>query len=489
MQNKLTQPVSADFLAFFRIAFGVVMLWWVYKYCAYGILQTFYIDPIHHFKYYGFAWVKPLPGDWPWAEFYVMGVCAFLITVGYFYRYAAIVFAVCFTHIFLVDKALYQNHYYLVCLLSWVMVILPAQGKFSVDAYRNPNYRLDTVPTWMLYLLRFQIGVPYFFGGIAKISRDWLAGQPMGMVLANKTDVPFLGQWVGETWFVYSFVWGGLLFDLLVVPALLWKRTRLIAYLACLAFHLINATVWTIGIFPWMMILATLVFFPPDWPTVLGRRIFRNPQGDDDAKPQAAPRHWRLPSHLASASGVLAFALGAFVVYQCLMPMRHLVIPGNDSWTEEAHYFSWHMLLRGKKPGLRYYGTEPTTGLSGPINLRNHITAHQLRRIGRDPRMIHQLAIAIAEDFAANGIPNIEVRALALVSLNGRRPQLMVDPTINLAAQPVTFGKPSWILDLHEPLRSDPWDVPLEQWEQHISIPPPPQIARATSERENQNHE
>jgi hypothetical protein len=50
---------------------------------------------------------------------------------------------------------------------------------------------------------------------------------------------------------------------------LLWRRTRVLAYLAALAFHLTNWYLFNIGIFPWIMICATLLFFPPSWPRYL----------------------------------------------------------------------------------------------------------------------------------------------------------------------------------------------------------------------------
>ena len=65
---------------------------------------------------------------------------------------------------------------------------------------------------------------------------------------------------------VYLFSYGGLLLDLFAVPLLLWPRTRNLTYAVTLGFHLMNAQLFNIGMFPWFMICATLLFFPPDWP-------------------------------------------------------------------------------------------------------------------------------------------------------------------------------------------------------------------------------
>ncbi len=471
----MLEPVNIDFLVYFRIIFGVVMLSWVAKYCAYGLVDAFYVEPRMHFHYYGFEWVQPWRGDGAWLEMYVLALCAVLMILGYFYRVSSVIFAVVFTHLFLLDKTLYQNHYYLVCLLSWILAVLPAEAAFSIDAWQRPAIRRRTAPAWMLNLLRFQIAVPYFFGGVAKISSDWLLGQPMGLALASKTSFPVIGPLFDEYWFVLLFAWGGLLFDLLIVPALIWKRTRVLAFVAALGFHVMNANLWTIGIFPGMMILATVIFFPHDSLTRAWVRLARRFKGknspDTDTThtvtsqpaPDWQPR-WTLASRVAVS------LLMVYVTLQCVVPLRHLAYAGDDNWSEEGHYFSWHMLLRGKKCGIRYYARDPRTGKEGTVNLRRFITAHQATRFGRDPRMVHQLARRIREDYAAHGYPGIEVRVLALVSLNGRKPQLIIDPDIDLAAQPSTASRPDWLLPLEEPLRTTPWDKPLEEWEQHVAL-------------------
>src|SRR5436190_7133025 len=56
-----------------------------------------------------------------------------------------------------------------------------------------------------------------------------------------------------------------LIFDLLVVPFLLNRKTRLPAFIIAIVFHLINAKIFEIGIFPWLMIALTTIYFSPDW--------------------------------------------------------------------------------------------------------------------------------------------------------------------------------------------------------------------------------
>src|SRR5690606_31415103 len=137
-------------------------------------------------------------------------------------------FFLAFTYIFLLDQATYLNHFYLISLISFLMIFLPLDCAGSVDAWLWPKMRRATAPAWTLWLLRFQVGVAYTFGGIAKLNSDWLRGEPMRNWLAERW-----GQMPSETWVLF-FSWGGALFDLLIVPALLWHRTRIPAFLAAL---------------------------------------------------------------------------------------------------------------------------------------------------------------------------------------------------------------------------------------------------------------
>lgn len=453
--SRLFTAVDGDSAAYVRIVFGVVGFCWVAKQIHSGAVQELYIAPQYHFHYWGFQWV---PKSHPLAthiEFYLLGVAAMCVTFGCMYRVAALAFAIGFSHLFLLDKCLYQNHYYLLCLVSWVMVFVPAHRVFSVDArIFRPSAR-STVPRWAIWILRFQIGLPYFFGGIAKLNSDWLAGVPVRQMLAVHSDAPVIGPWMQYEWCVWFFVFGGILFDLFVVPALLVGRWRPAACVFAIAFHFINARLFPIGVFPWFMVLTLPVFFPPgSFRSWVGLGLQRDEPVADRA--------------LTVANWVSLFFLAFFVFWQALFPLRHFAIPGNPSWTEEGHYFAWHMLIRGKKSGLRLLATDPRTGNSGAVDLRPFVTGFQLNRVSRDPRLIHQLAVNVERELRSLGFQGIEVRALALVSMNGRKPQLLIDPTVDLAQQVQTWQKPGWIVPLHEPLRSEPWDVPLQEWEQVV---------------------
>ncbi len=460
---QLSQPIPIGPIVYFRIIFGLAIGAWAAKAIAEESVSRYYIEPVFHLKYPEFAWVSVWPGEWMQWHFLTLLAASIGVAVGLAYRLSALLVAVGFTQLFLADKTLYQNHYYLICLLSWIAVILPAGNALSVDALLRPAIRTNFAPAWTLWLVRFQIAVPYIYGGIAKLDADWLRGQPMRTSLAARSDAPLVGQFLGQEWCLWLIVYGGLLFDLLIVPALLWRKTRPLAFVFVLAFHLTNAAVFDIGVFPWLMGLLAVIYFPPE---LLQRLLRLEPAVPGEQLPVESAASWARKLHPFGA-----ILLGIYVALQLLVPLRHFAYHGSANWTEQGHYFAWHMMLRGKQCGLRLYATDPATGRTGTIDLRNYLSEHQTAHCAHDPDMIYQLCQFIRNDLAQRGYGNLEIRALALASLNGRKPQLLIDPMVNLAAaEPPGLGCP-WIMPLTEPLRERAWDLPLDQWEEHLELP------------------
>ena len=470
--DRAFAPVDIGFLVYFRIVFGAVIVANVTFYYAIGAVDAMYVEPRFHFPYFGFEWIRPWPGIGIHLHFAALGLLAVFMAFGLFYRASSVLFALAFTHFFLIDRAYFQNHYYLLFLVSWTMTLLPAHRALSVDAIRQPSVHSSTVPAWTLWLLRFHIGVPYFFGGVAKLNSDWLAGEPMRSVLAARTWYPVIGRYFTEEWCVQFFVQGGLWFDLLVVPGLLWRRTRVFAFFMALIFNLTNHTLFYIGIFPWFMMFATVVFFRPDWP----RRLLRLPRAVTEAVPQGLT--W---SALTRDKRAGALLLGTYILFQLTWPFRTLGYEGNPSWTEQGHFFSWHMMLRQKKCIVRFNLTHPATGVNGTVDPLEYISPYQFMMMSNDPCMIRDFSHFLARDFREMNHGEVEVRAVALVSLNGRKPQLLIDPTVNLAAEPRTIRRPDWIIPLTEPFRKEVWNVPRNQWKDHVDLPPLPFLKQQDS--------
>ncbi|MGH7126988.1 MAG: HTTM domain-containing protein [Planctomycetaceae bacterium] len=508
--GRLFKPVDIGLLAFFRIAFGVILLWEVTRFFRYGWIAAKFVEPEMHFTYFGFSWVRPWAGTEAHPalgmqiHFAVLGVLALCIAVGFYYRIVMPLFLVGFAYVFLLEQSEYLNHFYFVILLSGILCVLPAHRVWSVDAWRqernpvssetpgfwealearNPVFQKIpgfSAPAWTLWLLRAQIAVVYFFGGVAKLNSDWIHGEPMRMFLATRTDFPLLGPYMTEEWMVQVFVWGGLLLDLLIVPFLLWKPTRGWAFVAILSFHVLNNMLFQIGIFPWLMMAATLLFFPPEW--VSARPAAR---GDAPRKRGALrrKRHKAGSGETASRSPVfgttgflVAAALGFYLLVQVVLPLRHFVYPGNVSWTEEGHRFAWHMKLRVKQAAhvefhatdaegnrfdwtLRPRGHDPPAVLftaadagGRPLTVDDplpELTSRQFAAMSCKPDMTLQFCHALADALRARGRRDVAVRVVSYVSLNSREPQLLIDPNINLAAEERTLGHAEWIVPLTE---------------------------------------
>ena len=449
----LFNPVDISFLVFFRVVFGGILLWEVYRYFTHGWITRYFVEPALTFTYYGFSWVKPWPGRGMYIHFFVLGLAAACVMAGFLYRIATPILFLGFTYFFLLDQTRYLNHFYLVCLISFLMCFLPAERAFSVDALLRPKIRSDVVPAWTLWLLRAQIGIPYFYGGIAKLNRDWIfGGEPMRSWLRPFTRIPPLGHIFAGDGVVYGFVIGGLLLDLLVVPLILWRRTRLFALIAAVLFNLINAVIFDIGIFPWLMLGALLIFFPPDLPRRFARAFMSPGQEFPNAEPP--PKTVVERRSLNSSQKVVVGLLAAYLVFQLLFPLRHFLYPGNVSWTEEGHNFSWHMKLRTKGGEAVFTVTDPRTGQTWTIKPQEYLESHQVVKVSTKPDLLLHFAHYLAEEKRREGYDNVEVRARAMVSLNGREPQLLIDPNVDLTKEQVSLLPARWIVPLTTPLSS-----------------------------------
>ena len=450
--TALFEPVDISFLVFFRIVFGGIMLWESYRYFTHGWITRYFIEPAVTFTYYGFSWVKPWPGSGMYVHFFVLGLAAACVMVGFLYRFAAPVLFLAFTYSFLLDQTRYLNHFYLVCLIGFLMCFLPAERVFSIDALLRRKIRSDVVPAWTLWLLRAQVGIPYVYGGLAKLNSDWIhGGEPMRIWLSPLTKMPAVGHLFANEWVIYSFVIGGLLIDLLVVPLLLWRRTRPFALAAAVAFNLINAVIFEIGIFPWLMLGALLIFFPPDLMRRFARAFMSSGEELPDSEPFFSKTGESSPSSFASQK-LVAGLLAAYLFVQIFLPLRHYLYPGNVNWTEEGHNFAWHMKLRTKSGAAVFTVTHPPSGQTWTIKPEEHLKSHQLMKTITKPDLILQFSHYLAEQKRREGYDGVEVRAHVMVSLNGREPQLLIDPNVDLAKEEVSLLPAPWIVPLTTPL-------------------------------------
>ena len=443
IQNRAFAPVDIASLVFFRIALGLLMAWEVCRYFKNESVYHYWLEPKFLFKYYGFSWVHPWPGNWLYIHWAILGLLALFVAFGFLYRISATLMFLSYAYFFLLDEARYVNHTYLICLYCLLLAIVPAHLSFSIDAKMRPSIRTDTAPAWALWLLRFQMAVVYIFAGLVKISPDWLRGEPMRYQLSHATSVPVVGQFFGSEWAVYLVSYGGLIFDLFVVPGLLWKRTRVAAFCAALFFHLTNALWAVIGMFPWLAIAATALFFPPDWPRRILEKLefVRRRKSLKETKPAS-----RLQRR------IVLTGLSVYVVIQLFLPLRHLLYRGGAEWTWAEHRFSWRMFVWTYASIAKFYVTDPNSGASGEINLQDYLSPRQAPQMGYLPDLPLQFAHHLASVLPDSGPKPLQVQARIFVAINGRKPTLYIDPAVDLAAEPRPLGRPKWLLRNDEPM-------------------------------------
>ena len=100
-----------------------------------------------------------------------------------------------------------------------------------------PSCKRGKIPVWSINLLKLQLGIVYFFAGIAKLNYDWLIkAMPLKLWLPAHTSKPIIGFLFKNTAVAYVFSWFGALYDLLIPFLLLSKKTRSLAYVAVIVF-------------------------------------------------------------------------------------------------------------------------------------------------------------------------------------------------------------------------------------------------------------
>lgn len=436
--ERARRPHDAAALVVFRIVLGAIVSISALRFLAYGWVDELFVKPAFFFKYWGFSWVQPLPAAGMHALFVALAVMGVMFAAGIAHRIVSPLLFVAFAYVQLIDVTNWLNHYYLVTLLLLLTSFMPL------------GRGVKSVPAWCTWLLRFQVGVVYFYAGIAKLTGDWLLhAQPLDIWLHARTDAPVLGALFGSRAVAYAFAWGGFLFDTTVPAFLLWRRTRPFAYVVLVAFHAVVGMLFPIGMFPWIMIASALVFFDPSWP----RKLLRRP----------LPILARVTEPSASRRPSRAFAALAFAycVLQIIVPLRTHLYGGNVLWHEQGMRFSWRVMAREKNGSITYVALSPKTGRTWFVSPRKYLTDRQERELSSQPDLVLQLAHHVRDELRAKGHDDVQIRVEAIVSLNGRAGAPMIDPKVDLASIDDGIAKASWILPAPEGppihLRSRPW--------------------------------
>lgn len=442
--------INAAPLAIFRIIFGLIMAASVVRFASLGWIHDQYIAPKFHFTYYGFEWISPLPAAGMYAVFAVMFLAALGIAFGLLYRVSAMMFFLTFTYVELLDKTYYLNHYYFVSIVAFLLILLPAHSELSFDVLRKPFLQKKFIPRWCIDVLKFQVGLVYCYAGLAKINPDWLIGaMPLKLWLPANDNLPVIGWMLKYEATAFIASWCGMLFDCLAPFALMWRRTRNVAYAAVVVFHTVTGALFQIGVFPVVMIGATWIFFSTEFHIRVVEKIRYFSK-------KYLSFILRIFEHSTTPSGVvnkynLHFGKLIFLllvlhcVIQLLIPWRFLFYPGALFWTEEGYRFSWRVMLMEKAGTATFYIKDSRTEREGVVANSEFLNPTQEKQMAMQPDMILQYAHYL-HTYYSTTVYHPQVRAEVYVTLNGRPSRLLIDPHVDLSAEIEGFTPKSWIL-------------------------------------------
>ncbi|MDC6366130.1 MULTISPECIES: HTTM domain-containing protein [Flavobacteriaceae] len=431
LDRFLFRKIDNAQLIVFRIFYGFLVSAECYGAIITGWVRRTFIEPQFTFSFIGFEWLQPLPGNGMYIYFAVMGTLGVLITLGYKYRFSAFAFAFMWAGVYLMQKTSYNNHYYLFMLLAFIMAMFPAHRDASFDAKLNPNVHSHTMPNWIRWTIILQLFIVYTYASVAKLYGDWLDFSFIDVLMKPKKDYFLIGELLQEKWIHKIVAVFGILFDLLVIPALLWKPSRKIAFALAIFFHLFNSYVFRIGIFPYLSLAFTVFFFEPQ--TI--RNIFLKTKKIVIDDISAIPKN----------RNIVLVVLGSYFLVQLLLPLRHHTFVDNVLWTEEGHRLSWRMMLRGRSGTIRYRVVNKETDKVTYIDLDDYLTKKQRRRVASYPDFAWQFAQHLKKDYAAKG-EDIRVYVKNRVKINDGNYYEFIDPTVDLASVPWKhFAHNEWI--------------------------------------------
>lgn len=432
MNKFLFRQIDNIGLVLFRAVFGLLIAAEAIGAIFTGWVDDVLIEPPFTFNFIGFDFLQYLRGDFLYAYFVIMGIFGIFVMLGYKYRFSMIAYAIMWTGVYLMQKSSYNNHYYLMMLLCWIMAFLPANRWFSIDAKINPKLKNPAMPRWVLLVLILQVWIVYTYASVAKMYPDWLDASMPALLMSSKSNFWLVGELLQENWVHWCIAYTGLFFDLLIVPLMLWKRTRFLGFVISVFFHLFNSFIFHIGIFPYMSIAFALFFFSPE---ILQKRFLPKKKLYDG-------NEILIPKHKNLIIGVFSI----YFLFQLGLPLRHWFYKDDVLWTEEGHRLSWRMMLRAKNGSLTVWVKNKDTGVKSRYNYEELLGNKQINSVKTKPDLLWQLAQKIKTIETEKG-KNVAVYMESMVRVNDGIYHPFIDPTIDLAAEEWNHFKHSeWIL-------------------------------------------
>jgi len=462
--SRRVEPYSLEIL---RIFYGILALTILIRYFYYGWVEEYFLRPKFFLKHPGLEWLFLPSAEFILLGFYGMLLLAIFILLGIFSRASLFFFSILFLSFHLSNATIFLNHYYLFGVLGFLLSLSPTGKVWSWDSFQEP-FQSRKIPYYWILVLRFQFGIVYFFGGIAKLKPDWLLeAKPLRLWLTA-----FQSSWIPDPIqtilslpiTAYAFSWIGMLFDLCIPFVLSISATRIYAWFVLCIFHGITGVLFPIGVFPWIMVFGTLIFFPPIWPvkfvqTFLCLSGFLQNQNrkqksshskikslNDFSTPLRSQVLKSSESSISPAVGNLVFNSGKdyasvlllsfYVIFMLGISARYLFYDGDVLWTEEGFNFSWHVMI-AEKVGSAEFNLRGISSDGSKVSISvdplEFLTPYQYKMMAISPDQILQFALILANHYETKyKIRVTEVTVDSHVSLNGREAIPLYDKSLNL---------------------------------------------------------
>jgi len=433
MLNKwLFRNIDNSALIVFRIIFGLLCFLESVGAIFTGWVKTAFVEPKFTFNFIGLDFLQPLPGNGMYFYYALMGILALFVMFGYKYRFSIIAFTLMWSATYLMQKASYNNHYYLLILISGIMALLPANKYASIDVKLNPTLKTFTMPNWCRWVFIFQLFIVYTYAAVAKLYPDWLNLSVIELILKGKINYPLVGSLLQQKWVHFILAYGGILFDGLVIPLFLFKPTRKYIFFVSIFFHLFNSIIFQVGVFPYLSLAFSLFFFEPE---TIQKIFFKK-------RPMYRNDEVFIPKYKQP----ILILFSVYFLFQIGMPLRHHFIKDDVLWTEEGHRMSWRMMLRSKRAKVKYYVENKETGKRVSIHLNDYLSRKQKAIASTKPDVIWQFAQYLKNEFKLKG-QDVAVYIYCKISVNGKPYKKFISSKVDIASVDWNvFKHNDWIL-------------------------------------------
>lgn len=432
----LNSNINGQAIPIFRLLFGVCMGVFYFISVGHQIALHFSDVSIIHLPFYGFSWV-PMPGLAVYCGLLIsIGVLMLLVGISRKPMKYLILLSIAYTYYFSTTLLDYNNHYYLSLLLIYLFT-------FSHYFYPQTIYKIKLVPRWNIMIFRWQWVIVYFYAGIAKLNVDWLSGTVIAKTLSGSETHSVL-QFLAHPMVARIIGGAGTIVDLFLAFGLLIEKTRRVAVIALISFHLLNESVFfsdltgdSVGYFPLLGIISTVLFINKSDMTLIKKWASKLlTMGDFQLALFKPNQNYRK---------VFFCLMTAFLLLQVYLPSRRFFNGENEYFTGEDRQFSYIRNSTMLQSSIKMTMIDKKTKASWLLRMDHYISPNERNVFVENPRALIVLAKRVNAEMRKTNYNNMAIYFDALFSLNGEPAQEGVNPNIDFVKLSPYADKKVWL--------------------------------------------